>query len=123
MLDRVATAANEISSLAVLDGDDVVFVARSSPARMFSGGLEIGLSPAPAFCTSVGRSACSASSTMPSLPRALKAMTREQLTPQTVTDLEGVAHAHRRRSYAKLFAGRPRGRATFPLDLGSGAPL
>ena len=38
----------------MLDGDDVVFVARSSPARMFSGGLEIGYR-LPAFCTSVGR--------------------------------------------------------------------
>ena len=54
VLDRVATAAQEISSLAVLDGDDVVFIARSSPARMFSGGLEIGYR-LPAFCTSVGR--------------------------------------------------------------------
>src|SRR6478752_7481002 len=32
VLDRVSAAAQEISSLAVLDGDDVVFVARSSPA-------------------------------------------------------------------------------------------
>ena len=54
VLDRVAIAANEISSLAVLDGDEVVFIARSSPARMFSGGLEIGYR-LPAFCTSVGR--------------------------------------------------------------------
>src|SRR6201989_470662 len=37
VLDRVATAAQEISSLAVLDGDDVVFIARGSPTRIFSG--------------------------------------------------------------------------------------
>src|SRR3954466_1089372 len=54
VLDRVATAAQEISSLAVLDGDDVVFIARGGPARVFSAGLDIGYR-LPAFCTSVGR--------------------------------------------------------------------
>ena len=38
----------------MLDGDEVVFIARGSPARMFSGGLDIGYR-LPAFCTSVGR--------------------------------------------------------------------
>src|ERR1700709_2861636 len=36
VLDRIAAAAQEISSLAVLDGDEVVFIARGSPARVFS---------------------------------------------------------------------------------------
>ena len=84
VLDRVATAANEISSLAVLDGDDVVFVARSSPARMFSGGLEIGYR-LPAFCTSVGRAMLGQLDDA-ELAARLNAMTREALTPQTVTD-------------------------------------
>ena len=84
VLDRVATAANEISSLAVLDGDDVVFVARSSPARMFSGGLEIGYR-LPAFCTSVGRAMLGQLDDA-DLAARLKAMKRDALTPQTVTD-------------------------------------
>ena len=63
-LDEIATAAQEISSLAVLDGDDVVFIARGSPTRIFSGGVDIGYR-LPAFCTAVGR-ACSAGSAMPS---------------------------------------------------------
>jgi IclR family pca regulon transcriptional regulator len=84
VLDRVATAANEISSLAVLDGDDVVFVARSSPARMFSGGLEIGYR-LPAFCTSVGRAMLGQLDDA-ALAARLKAITREALTPQTETD-------------------------------------
>ena len=54
VLDRIATSAQEISSLAVLDGDEVVFIARGSPARVFSAGLDIGYR-LPAFCTSVGR--------------------------------------------------------------------
>jgi IclR family pca regulon transcriptional regulator len=54
VLDRIATSAQEISSLAVLDGEEVVFIARGSPARVFSAGLDIGYR-LPAFCTSVGR--------------------------------------------------------------------
>src|SRR4029079_2551144 len=54
VLDRIATSAQEISSLALLDGDEVVFIGRSSPARVFSAGLDIGYR-LPAFCTSVGR--------------------------------------------------------------------
>lgn len=54
LMDEVAAKAKEVCSVAVLDGDEVVFVARSSPTRMFSTGLDIGYR-LPAFCTSVGR--------------------------------------------------------------------
>jgi IclR family pca regulon transcriptional regulator len=54
LMDEVAGKAKEVCSLAILDGDEVVFVARSSPARIFSTGLDIGYR-LPAFCTSVGR--------------------------------------------------------------------
>ncbi|MDE5460502.1 IclR family transcriptional regulator C-terminal domain-containing protein [Bradyrhizobium sp. CSS354] len=84
VLDRVATAANEISSLAVLDGDEVVFIARSSPARMFSGGLDIGYR-LPAFCTSVGRAMLGQLDDA-DLAARLTAMKREALTPHTETD-------------------------------------
>ncbi|MDE5440204.1 helix-turn-helix domain-containing protein [Bradyrhizobium sp. CSA207] len=84
VLDRVATAAQEISSLAVLDGDDVVFIARGGPARVFSSGLEIGYR-LPAFCTSVGRAMLGQLGDA-ELAVRLKAMKREALTPQTVTD-------------------------------------
>src|SRR5437016_2472872 len=36
LMDDVAAKAREVCSMAVLDGDEVVFVARSSPARVFS---------------------------------------------------------------------------------------
>jgi IclR family pca regulon transcriptional regulator len=84
VLDRVATAAQEISSLAVLDGDDVIFVARGSPARVFSGGLEIG-HRLPAFCTSVGRAMLGQYDDSELAARLTK-MKREALTPQTVTE-------------------------------------
>lgn len=91
VLDRVAIAAQEISSLAVLDGDDVVFIARGSPARLFSAGLDIGYR-LPAFCTSVGRAMLGQFDDA-ELTRRLRAMRREQLTPQTVTDAKRVLAA------------------------------
>ena len=91
VLDRVAIAAQEISSLAVLDGDEVVFIARGSPARLFSAGLDIGYR-LPAFCTSVGRAMLGQFDDA-ELARRLKAMRREALTPQTVTDPKRVLAA------------------------------
>src|SRR6202012_3198062 len=54
VLDRVSMEAQEISSLAVLDGDEVVFIARASPSRIFTGGLDIGYR-LPPVCTADGR--------------------------------------------------------------------
>jgi IclR family transcriptional regulator, pca regulon regulatory protein len=99
VLDRIASAAQEISSLALLDGDDVVFVARGSPARMFSSGLDIGYR-LPAFCTSVGRAMLGRFSD-DELATRLQAMRREALTPQTVTDPK--------RLLAAIIADRERG--------------
>ncbi len=84
VLDEIATAAQEISSLAVLDGDDVVFIARGSPTRMFSGGVDIGYR-LPSFCTAVGR-VLLGRLTEAELKTKLGTMKREALTPQTLTD-------------------------------------
>jgi IclR family pca regulon transcriptional regulator len=84
VLDRVATSAQEISSLAVLDGEDVVFIARGSPARVFSAGLDIGYR-LPAFCTSVGRVMLGQWDDA-ELASLLSAMRREPMTPHTATD-------------------------------------
>ena len=84
VLDRIATSAQEISSLAVLDGEDVVFIARGSPARVFSAGLDIGYR-LPAFCTSVGRVMLGQLDDA-ELASRLSAMRREPMTPHTVTD-------------------------------------
>ncbi|WP_315834183.1 IclR family transcriptional regulator domain-containing protein [Bradyrhizobium prioriisuperbiae] len=54
MIDRVASETREVCSLAILDGEQTVFIARASPARVFSAGIDIGYR-LPAFCTSVGR--------------------------------------------------------------------
>jgi IclR family pca regulon transcriptional regulator len=84
VLDRIATAAQEISSLAVLDGDEVVFIARGSPARVFSAGLDIGYR-LPAFCTSVGRVMLGQLNDA-ELTSRLEAMKREPMTTHTETD-------------------------------------
>ena len=86
VLDRIATATLEISSLAVLDGEEVIFIARGSPARVFSTGLDIGYR-LPAFCTSVGRAMLGQFDNA-ELARRLVAMRREPMTPHTVTDPE-----------------------------------
>ena len=54
MIDRVASETREVCSLAILDGEQAIFIARASPARVFSAGIDIGYR-LPAFCTSVGR--------------------------------------------------------------------
>ena len=121
VLDRIATSAQEISSLAVLDADEVVFIARGSPARVFSAGLDIGYR-LPAFCTSVGRAMLGQFDNV-ELASKLAAMRREPMTPHTVTDPKLLLAAHRRRSRAGLFAGRSRGRAGLPIDFRADPPL
>jgi IclR family pca regulon transcriptional regulator len=99
VLDEIALAAQEISSLAVLDGNDVVFVARGSPTRIFSGGVDIGYR-LPSFCTAVGRALLGRLGDA-ELKARLAAMKREALTPQTVTDPK--------RLLAAIIADRARG--------------
>ena len=99
VLDEIATLSQEISSLAVLDGDDVVFIARGSPTRIFSGGVDIGYR-LPSFCTAVGRAMLGRFGDV-ELKAKLGAMKREALTPQTVTDPK--------RLLAAIIADRARG--------------
>lgn len=101
VLDEIATSAQEISSLAVLDGEEVVFIARGSPTRIFSGGVDIGYR-LPAFCTAVGRAMLGRLGDT-ELKALLGAMRREALTPQTVTDpkrLLAAITADRARGYS-----------------------
>lgn len=83
-LDKLSSEAQEISSMAILDGNDVVFIARASPTRIFSAGIDIGYR-LPSFCTSVGRVLLSRLLD-DELAAALKAMNPAALTPFTVTD-------------------------------------
>jgi len=53
ILDRLSELLNEACSLAILDGDDIVYLARSTSSRIMSPSLNVG-SRLPAYCTSVG---------------------------------------------------------------------
>jgi len=92
-LDKLSADAQEISSMAILDGFDAVFIARASPTRVFSSGIDIGYR-LPAFCTSVGRVLLSRLSDE-ELTAALEAMDLAPLTPFTVTDKKRLLQAIR----------------------------
>jgi len=90
-LDRLSGEAQEISSMAILDGSDAVFIARASPTRVFSSGIDVGYR-LPAFCTSVGRVLLSRLSD-DELAAALDAMDLKPLTVFTVTDRQRLMNA------------------------------
>ncbi len=54
VLERLSAALHESFSVATLDGDEIVYVARSTVSRVMSDDLHIG-SRLPAYCTSMGR--------------------------------------------------------------------
>jgi IclR family transcriptional regulator, pca regulon regulatory protein len=84
MMDRVSDQTKEVCSMAILDGEQVLFIARASPARVFSGGVDIGYR-LPAFCTSVGRVLLGRLSAE-ALTAAIRGMKLVQQTPFTVVD-------------------------------------
>jgi IclR family transcriptional regulator, pca regulon regulatory protein len=54
VLRHLSSTLNESSSVAILDGDDILYIARASTSRIMSIDLHIG-SRLPAYCTSMGR--------------------------------------------------------------------
>jgi IclR family pca regulon transcriptional regulator len=83
VLERITEQLRESASMAMLDGDQIVYVARSAASRVLSAGLSVG-SRLPAYCTSMGRVL------LASLPdRELEAYLRElkpkPFTPKTIT--------------------------------------
>lgn len=54
LIEQVSAAVHESSSAAVLDEDEVVYIARAATKRIMSVGLNVG-SRLPAHCTSMGR--------------------------------------------------------------------
>jgi IclR family pca regulon transcriptional regulator len=82
-LEAVSERTSESSSMSVLDGSDVVFLARAATRRSLSNGLGLG-SRLPAHCAATGRVLLAA------LPpeeaeRRLRRMARHQMTPRTRT--------------------------------------
>jgi IclR family transcriptional regulator, pca regulon regulatory protein len=101
LLERITETVHESASLSVLDGDQVVYIARSAVKRVMS----INLAPwsrLPAYCTSLGRVLLAA------LPEAdfekcLAGMELRKLTPKTVCEkskLRDVVQKVKRNGYA-----------------------
>ena len=53
ILDRLGESLREACSLAILDGDEIVYIARSASSRIMSPQLNVGRR-LPAYCTSIG---------------------------------------------------------------------
>jgi len=53
VLDRLGESLHEACSLAILDGDEIVYLARSASSRIMSPALNVGRR-LPAYCTSIG---------------------------------------------------------------------
>jgi IclR family transcriptional regulator, pca regulon regulatory protein len=100
-LERVSRHFDESTSMAVLDGTEVVYVARAASNRRLTTHIHVG-SRLPAFCTSLGKVL------LAFLPDAdkkcrLKSITYKRFTPNTITDprkLRRVLEQVRRQGYA-----------------------
>ncbi len=82
-LNRLAAQVQESFSAAVLDGDEVVIIARSGPTRVLAYGLHLG-ARLPAWATSTGR-VLLAALPRPALTAWMKGRELPRLTPHTVT--------------------------------------
>jgi IclR family pca regulon transcriptional regulator len=89
-LEQLAEDVGESSSVAVLDGSDIVYVARVATHRIMSAAIQIG-TRFPAVATSMGRAVLAH---VPDGEREalLAAVTLAPLTPRTITD-KGVLRA------------------------------
>ena len=86
ILERMSNVHHESFSVATLDGDDIVYIARSSINRVMAVDLHIG-SRLPAFCTSMGR-VLLAYLPQDQLESYLTRVTMTPFTPRTVTSAE-----------------------------------
>jgi IclR family pca regulon transcriptional regulator len=102
LLDQVSQAIHESCSMAILDGDDLMYVARASASRRIMS-IDLGIgSRLPAYCTSMGRVL------LAHLPPAELAiyLRRAKLLPHTprtelsVDRLAGILDTVRAREYA-----------------------
>jgi len=96
-LEALANDLRESCSAAVLDGNEIVYIARASQHRLMGIGLHRG-SRLPAFCTSMGRVLLAALPPEQSLALLGKS-DRPAITERTITDLDQlIAELHRVRN-------------------------
>lgn len=100
VLDRLRDEIGESVSLAVADGDEILFVARSAATRVVSAAVKIG-ARWPMYCTAAGRVLLAARSDH-EFETYLANARFQKLTPKTVVDcdeLRRVIEETRRRGY------------------------
>lgn len=88
-LERLVAAVKESSSVSVLDGDDIVYVARVATSRIMTVAITVG-TRFPAYCTSMGRVMLSGLSDG-ELRQRLAGAPLRTFTPRTVTDRDALA--------------------------------
>jgi IclR family pca regulon transcriptional regulator len=87
-LERLVAEVKESSSLSVLDGDDIVYVARVPTSRIMTVGITVG-TRFPAYATSMGRVLLSALPG-PALDTYLGRVRLDRLTSRTVPTAEAL---------------------------------
>jgi IclR family transcriptional regulator, pca regulon regulatory protein len=85
-LEHLSEQVHESASAAILEGDEIVYLARAATKRIMSTGLSIG-TRLPAYCTAMGRVLLGALDTDEASMR-LARMERRRLTPFTRTGIE-----------------------------------
>jgi IclR family pca regulon transcriptional regulator len=101
ILESISERTQESSSVAVLDGTDVVFLARAATRRSLTNGLGLG-SRLPAYCAATGRILLAALPPEDAEER-LQRTRRLPLTPHTCTEMRALLNLledARRRGYA-----------------------
>jgi IclR family pca regulon transcriptional regulator len=87
-LEQLSEATQESCSASILDGTEIVYIARSAQRRVMSIGLSVG-SRLPAYCASMGRVLLAA---LPpeAMREVLRRTDRKPLTPKTLTSCEAL---------------------------------
>lgn len=101
VLERITEIVHESSSMSMLDGREIVYVARSAASRVLAAGLSVG-SRLPAYCTSMGRVLLSGLSDV-ELDSYLGDLKPKAYTPRTIvkaSQLRKAILAVRKQGYA-----------------------
>lgn len=85
-LDQLSDQLRESCSVAVLDGSEIVYIARASHHRIIAAGLHAG-SRLPAYCTSLGR-VLLAALPLPQSRELIEKSNRQAFTERTITGVK-----------------------------------
>ncbi len=93
VLETMSERSGESASVSILDGADIIFVARSTTRRSLSVGVGVG-TRLPAYCAATGR-VMLAAGTDAAARETLRATALRKLTPKTLTGLGEILEAIR----------------------------